>query len=303
LWRTIPALVLGDDVKLLTNPLVIRMAAVLIAASFAFVAGMLLMKYARRRVEKDLTLGEGDPDQGAFPLHTYSAVIQQLKQQKHELQSLQQQERRRAKTTENVSAAVLSNLSCGVLFFNTAGLVRQANPAAKNILGFASPIGMNADELFRGATLLSPGAADEQVETIGQAVSAALQSAATFRNLEADYLSPAGRAGALEITVSPVYAANADVLGVTCLVNDQTEMVQMRKRQQLSGEVSAEIGLALRTSLSAISEYARRLAAAADPQAAEQLAADIAAEARHLEHSIGSFLADAGMARTSSSPR
>jgi PAS domain-containing protein len=288
-------------VKLLTNPLVIRMALVLVAAAVAFVAGMLLMKYLRRRVEKEIALGEGDPDTTAFPLQTYSAVIQQLKQQKHELHTLQQQERRRAKATENVSAAVLSNLSCGVLFFNNAGLVRQANPAAKNILGFASPAGMNADELFRGATLYATGSADESVETIGQAVSAVLQSAATFRNLEADYLTPTGKARALQITVSPVYAANADVLGATCLINDQTEMVQMRKRQQLSGEMSAEMALALRSSLSAISEYARKLATAPDPQTAEQLAADIAAEAKHLEHSIGSFLADAGMARTISS--
>ena len=62
-----------------------------------------------------------------FPLHTYHAVIQQLKQQKHELQSSQREERRRAKTSENISAAVLSNLSCGVLFFTPNGLVRQAN--------------------------------------------------------------------------------------------------------------------------------------------------------------------------------
>ena len=36
-------------------------------------------------------------------------------------------ERRRAKTSENISAAVLSNLSSGVVFFTPNGLVRQAN--------------------------------------------------------------------------------------------------------------------------------------------------------------------------------
>lgn len=287
--------------KLLTNPLVIRMAVVFAASALAFIAGILLMKYARRRVQQEINLGEGDPDTGNFPLHTYSAVIQQLKQQKHELHSLQQQERRRAKATENVSAAVLSNLSCGVLFFNTAGLVRQANPAAKNILGFASPIGMNADDLFPNSSLHSPRTAEEHVETISQAVSATLQSAATVRGLEVDYLAPSGEAHVLDVTVSPVYAANADVLGATCLINDRTEIVRMRRKQELSGEMSAEMALALRTSLSAISEYARNLAAARDPQAAEQLAADIAAEAKHLECSIGGFLADAGLAKTNSS--
>jgi ABC-type branched-subunit amino acid transport system substrate-binding protein len=160
---------------------------------------------------------------------------------------------------------------------------------------------MNADDLFRGAALHSPGTADEQVDTIGQAVSATLQSAATFRGLEADYFTPSGKTRVLEVTVSPVYAANADVLGATCLINDQTEIVRMRKKQQLSGEMSAEMALALRSSLSAISDYAKNLAAARDPQTAEQLAADIVAEAKHLEHSIGGFLADAGMAKTTSS--
>ena len=85
----------------------------------------------------------------------YHAVIQQLKQQKHELQSLQLVERRRAKTSENISAAVLSNLSSGVLFFTPNGLVRQANASAKRILGFASPVGMSAAEIFREAELIS----------------------------------------------------------------------------------------------------------------------------------------------------
>ena len=82
-------------------------------------------------------------------------MIQQLKQQKHELQSLQLVERRRAKTSENISAAVLSNLSSGVLFFTPNGLVRQANASAKQILGFASPAGMSAAEIFREAELIS----------------------------------------------------------------------------------------------------------------------------------------------------
>jgi nitrogen fixation/metabolism regulation signal transduction histidine kinase len=37
---------------------------------------------------------------------------------------------RRAKTSENISAAVLSNLSSGVLFLTTNGLIRIANARA-----------------------------------------------------------------------------------------------------------------------------------------------------------------------------
>ena len=98
------------------------------------------------------------PTLEALPLHLYNTVIQQLKQQKHELQVQTLAEQRRARTTENFSQAVLSNLSSGVLVFGLNGLVKQANPAAKEILGFSSPSGMSADDIFRSAAVCSPDA-------------------------------------------------------------------------------------------------------------------------------------------------
>lgn len=276
--------------RLLTNPLLLRMAVVFFAAAFAFVLGLLLVKKVRRAVEQDGFLAEGDPETESFPLHTYHAVIQQLKQQKQELQALQQQERRRAKTGENISAAVLSNLSCGVLFFNTSGLVRQANQAAKNILGFAAPGGMNSSDLFRDAQLRT--VSGETASGLAEAVSNSLRKSAALRRMEADYVTPAGEERLLEVTVSPVYGANAALLGAACLINDQTEIAKIRRNQELRGALSAEMALALRNSLATISEYARKLAANSDPRQAEQMAADIAHEAQQLERSIGTFLSE-----------
>ena len=85
-----------------------------------------------------------------MPLNLYNTVIQQLKQQKHELQVQSQAEQHRARTSENFSQAVLSNLSCGVLVFGANGLVKTSNPAAKAILGFGSVNGMSAGDIFRG---------------------------------------------------------------------------------------------------------------------------------------------------------
>ncbi len=92
-----------------------------VAAGFAFILGLLLMKRIRRSISQEASFSEASASSASesFPLHTYHAVIQQLKQQKHELQSSQVVERRRAKTSENISAAVLANLSSGVLFFHT----------------------------------------------------------------------------------------------------------------------------------------------------------------------------------------
>lgn len=276
--------------RLLTNPLFLRMAVVFFAAAFAFVVGLLLVKRIRRAVQEDSFLGEGDPETDSFPLHTYHAVIQQLKQQKHELEALQQQERRRAKAGENISAAVLSNLSCGVLFFNTNGLVRQANQAAKNILGFAALTGMDPADLFRDAHLRTTSG--ETASALAEAVFNSLRKAGALRRMEADYVTPAGEERVLEVTVSPVYAANAELLGAACLINDQTEIAQIRRNQELHGEMPAEIRLALRNSLATISDYARKLAASSDPRQAEQISADIAHEVQLLERSMGSFLSE-----------
>jgi nitrogen fixation/metabolism regulation signal transduction histidine kinase len=131
------------------NPIFLRAGLVLIAAVFAFAMGIVVFRRMRSSLtEVDSEIGHAPDSLNQLPLHTYHAVIQQLKQQKHELTAQQQMDRRRTRATENISAAVLSHLSSGVVFFNTAGLVRQANKAAKNILGYESPSGMSAGELF-----------------------------------------------------------------------------------------------------------------------------------------------------------
>ena len=284
--------------RILSNPIMLRMALVFVAAGFAFVVGLLLMKRMRRSITEEASFPDAPSAPESFPLHTYHAVIQQLKQQKHELQSSQREERRRAKTSENISAAVLSNLSCGVLFFTPNGLVRQTNGSARQILGFASPVGMSAVEMFRDAELIS--ASDGVYSNLAEAVDASLREKSRFRRLEARYRTPAGEERTLDITVSSVHAPDSEVLGAACLIYDRSEMAEIRRQQELRGEMSAEMALGLRNSLTTIAGYAQQLAASRDPGLARQLAADIAAEAAHLDRTIGGFLAGARAARAGS---
>ncbi len=272
--------------KLLTNPIFLRMAAVFFTAVFAFVVALLVMRRLRKGlIDEDFSL-DTPRESESLPLHTYHAVIQQLKQQKHELQSLQQSERRRAKTSESISAAVLSNLPCGVVFFTANGLVRQANGSAKHILGFASLVGMSAAELFRDADLLGSSRTK-----LAEAVQAALREKSPYRRLEGEYVTPRGEERELEITVSSLHGPGGEALGAACLINDRTEFLEIRRQQELRGEMSAEMALELRTSLTTISGYAQQFAASRDPELARQLASDIAAEAAHLDRTIGGFLA------------
>lgn len=273
--------------RLLTNPIVIKMGLVLFASCFAFFVAVLVMRRLRTTLGEEASLSPSMDTPDQLPLHTYHAVIQQLKQQKHELQALQQSQQRRAKTSENISAAVLSNLTSGVLFFNSNGLVRQANQAAKTILGIASPGGMNAESIFRECDAV-------------QGIQLTLQNGTPLTRMEAEYQTPSGESKVIEVTASRISGADSTTLGIACLVNDRTEIAAIRRQMELRGELSAEMALGLRNSLVTISGYAQQLARNQDPDLARQLAADIAAEAQHLDQTIGGFLTESKNAKVAS---
>jgi len=286
-------------VRLLTNPLVLRLGLLLLITLAAFVVGAI----AIRRTRKSL-VGEADSftqsplSAEGLPIHSYHAVIQQLKQQKHELTTLQLAARRKAKASDTLSATVLANLSCGVLFFNASGLVRQANSMARQLLGFASPVGMRPAELFRTATLRESGAGGPS--SVEQAVAPAVRGESVVRGLVLDYVDPEGIRRVLDLTVSPVLAEDASLMGTTFVLTDRTEISRIRHDQEIREEVSAEMALGLRSSLTTIAGYAQQLAQSRDTGLARQLADDIAKEAAQLDRTIGSFLAGARAATTSS---
>ena len=258
--------------KILANPVLLHAAVVLFLSGFAFMIVVVFMRLLRRNLEEEAeTSSEGTPSLDTLPLHLYNTVIQQLKQQKNELQEQSQTEQRRARTNENFSQAVLSNLSCGVLVFGTNGLVSQSNPAAKQILGFASSTGMGADDLFRGE--------------IAAEVHSVLREGSARRQLNTNYTTPSGEKRRIAVTVSPVPAVDGRLLGAACLITDLSAFEQIRVQQEMRA-------LELRTSLTTISGYAQQLARNRDPELAQQLAADIAQEAVRLDRSLGGFLTE-----------
>src|SRR5271155_4365177 len=218
-------------VNLMTNPLVLRAAVLLCAAAAAFVVAIWLIRALRRNIAAEADFDSSPaPTLENLPLHLYNTVIQQLKQQKHELQVQTLTEQRRARTTENFSQAVLSNLSSGVLVFGPNGLVKQANPAAKQILGFHSPSGMSAEDIFRDAEVCSPrsSAVDSKGPggppgRLSEELHAVLRDGGKCRQFEADYSTPNGRKVSLEVTISPVPAVDGSLIGAACLIGDRSE--------------------------------------------------------------------------------
>jgi PAS domain-containing protein len=231
-------------VNLLTNPLVVRVAGAFILGLLVLVVAWMAVRSLRQRM---LPRAESAvrTDAGGFPLAAYSAVIQKLKEKEEELERLRQQASTRAQATETISAAVLSNLASGVVLFNPAGLVQQANRAAREILGYASISGLSARDLFRTAEplqqpLLSPamdGAGE--VTSLAEAVELSIRQGCSFRRIETSYRTPAGEPRVLGVTISPVIGNSGEKLGGACLISDLTEITELSRQMELRKSMAA----------------------------------------------------------------
>jgi PAS domain-containing protein len=297
-------------VNILGNPVILRAAVVLFCSTFAFFLALFLMRRLRQSISEEAEISsEGSPTMDTLPLHVFNTVILQLKQQKQELQVQSQAEQLRARTSESFSQAVLANLSCGVLMFGTNGLVKSSNPAAKDILGFASATGMSAEDIFRGAVISnaqaeemgllqesSSEAAANQISDspvcVSDEVNAARRAGALRRHLKAEYETPAGAKRFLAVTVSPIPAEDGSLLGVGCVITDRSELEGIRTQKELQRQVSAEMALQVRNSLATISGYSRQLTDGSDPERAREIASDIGNEAARLDRSVGEFLTE-----------
>ncbi|MBZ5665348.1 MAG: PAS domain-containing protein [Acidobacteriia bacterium] len=290
--------------RLLLNPLAMRAGLLLFVGIAAFALGLFLIRRMRKSLVADQdSLNQAPWAAEGLPVHAYHAVIQQLKQQKHELAAQQLSERRKAKASDTLSSTILSNLSCGVLFFNTSGLVRQANTAARKLLGFASPVGLQASDLFRTATLRphsDESGAAAQPTSVEQALAPALSGRAAVRGLVLNYFTREGESRILELAASPVLADDASLMGTALVLTDKTDIERIRHDQKMRQEISSELALELRNSLTTIAGYAQQLACSRDAELGRQLADGIAREAAQLDRTIGSFLGGARAATTSS---
>jgi signal transduction histidine kinase len=152
---------------------------------------------------------------------------------------------------------------------------------------------MSAEDIFRKATICPSGDSDELRERgrLSEEVHSVLREGSKCRQTEAEYTTPAGKTVRIAVTVSPVPSVDGSLLGAACLISDRSEFERIRHQQHLQGEISAEMALELRTSLTTIAGYAQQLARNRDSELAVQLAGDIASEAARLDHHIGGFLA------------
>ena len=273
--------------NLLTNPVVIRGMLVFIGAVAAFILGVWLMRRMRQQITEEAAPPKRN--ENTFALATYQGVIEQLRSQEQELQRLRQQANDRAEASESLSAAVLSNLPSGVMLFDSAGLVRQANAAARQLLGYASISHLHARDVFRGVRPASEFAETGESASLAQKIEQCLRRGSAMPRAVIEYDTPAGEARVLAVTATPVPN------GVACLLTDLTEISrlshQLRMQQSLAslGEMSAGIAHEFKNSLATISGYAQMLAA--DTQGpAQEFAGRIESEIGALSRIVTEFL-------------
>ncbi|HUQ49626.1 MAG TPA: ATP-binding protein [Terriglobales bacterium] len=298
--------------KLLGNPEFLKIAFTFAVGTFAFcvivVIGYVLYRRLKQEITPEVSGTRVAENNSAFSLAAYEGVIRKLKDQEKELERLRKSERDRAFESASTSEAVLSNLASGVLLFNTALLVRQANPAARSLLGYASPTGMHARDVFRGTlsvqfpnkTASDGEIADGGTATLVQAVESAVKQGTTIRRLEADYKTPDGTQRVLGITISPVKGPGGETQGAACLISDLTEITQlsrqvrMRESMAALGEMSAGIAHEFKNSLATISGYAQMLASetgqGSPHDTNQQFAEKINAETASLSRIVNDFL-------------
>ena len=281
---------------LLTNPVVLRAILTFVLAMAMLVLGVMFIRRMRRSIVKEPS-GRHLGDESAFAIEAYQGVIQRLKEQEQELLRLRAEASSRASATENMSAVVLTNLTSGVLLFNNMGTLQQANHAARNILGYASPVGLHARDIFRTVTALRLENGEHHSTGIAlvQAVQIAIGQGTPFRRMEADYRTPSGENRVLGITLSPVKGPVGEGLGAACLVSDLTQITALereaRTRQNMAalGEMSAGIANEFKKSLATIGEYAQRLSSSGDA-GARDLGQRILTESTDLSRVVSDFL-------------
>jgi signal transduction histidine kinase len=287
-------------VNWLTNPVLTKMAAVLVSAAALFVVAVWLMRRLRQSLSPESAESFRPVTAGSssFNLAAYQGVLQRLKEQEAELEALRRSSQQHVTETENISEAVLSNLTSGVVMLNTAGLVQQANAAARTILGYASPLHFHARDLFKGVTGVRglEGTTSEGNTGLLEAIENCVRAGRPAKRLEADYNTPAGQRRTLGITFSPVRSAKGESLGAACLVSDLTDISELSRQVRLKenlaalGEMSAGIAHEFKNSLATISGYAQMLRTTEDVGTVQQFAGKITEATQNLTRIVTEFL-------------
>jgi PAS domain-containing protein len=166
-------------------------------------------------------------DTTSFATAAYQGVIGDLKQREKQLQAQLSEESRRYKELDSLHKIVLESIGTGVLTFTPNLVVVGANPAAKRLLGYASPFNLQARELFTGLEQVELPSSNGALGGITQALKDVFTSGAEYRGIPATLRTPAGDCRELKLALLPIRDAARHVMAVACFMEVSTAEVTL----------------------------------------------------------------------------
>jgi hypothetical protein len=155
----------------------------------------------------------------AFVLAGYDTVVKKVKEQEREIERLRKSEKDSKASAGRLTDSLLQAMNAGFVQFNQLAIICSADVRSRALLGYASPTGMHARDIFKGITTTT------SIDTliIVNAVQNAAKAGSNSNTFYAIYCTPSGEQKKLHITVFPLSGNTLEASGAGCIL---TEPVQ-----------------------------------------------------------------------------
>ncbi|MHB8173548.1 MAG: ATP-binding protein [Nitrospirota bacterium] len=262
------------------------------SVAFLLLAGLYIVRTMKGSHKRLLQMARGAPvdvnpknrDDISFVVDTFQLTIASLKEKEKELSELKNRAEERARSVESMSETILKNIQSGVITFDSGGTVATANGAAGMILARDenSLPGKAYSALFGTGNWLSA--------LVGKAIKEGLAQ----NRSEGEIKTPTGKRW-IGAGISPLFrdgTPGGAVLVFTDIteVKELREMMELKERIALLGEMSAGIAHELRNPMGVISGYADFLARNPVDPSSFEAAESIRQEIKGMDEIIREFL-------------
>jgi len=220
-------------------------------------------------------------------VETFKRTISELKKKEKILQELYQNSNQRAENLSRLNEYILSGMQSGVIICNPQGEITKVNRAALKILDCSEDrlVGQMFFDYFG------------EESPLAQLVKRALLERTTSPEQEIELQISPERCQTLEVNSSLIEDERGELLGVTLLFSDITQLRQLRsdllaqEKMAALGEMTAGLAHQLRNSMGAIYGFANLLRKSiGEPNQLSQIVEEIGQETRTLESLVEKFL-------------
>lgn len=206
------------------------------------------LKKEAENAGRTITTGNGEV---ASVVDDYQHIIKELKEKEAELIIANESIRQKADSLEKFNEYLLTSISAGVITIDTQGKIHSLNKSARKIFDVKESSLKQVD--YKTVSFLP----SQCLALIEQTLLDNKQH--PYLEMEIELIG--GKVLQVGMTVSPVYDNHTTQLGAAILVNDLSEIKELRQeleqnRQMVAlGEMSAGLAHQLRNSLGAITGY------------------------------------------------